>query len=131
MSLDQSTHYNDGEWAAPASSDTIQVVSPHSEQVVATVPEGSVADIDAAVAAARRAFDSGPWPRMSPAERIEVVQNFSNLYAGKMGDMAEIISTEMGSPLSFSNLAQAPAPWRESSTAPGPTTASPRSTASR
>ena len=113
MSLDRSTLFIDGDWAAPATGDTIQVVSPHSEQVVATVPEGSKADIDAAVAAARRAFDSGPWPRMSPEERIDVVQNFSNLYAGKMGDMAEIISTEMGSPLSFSNLAQAPAPWMQ------------------
>jgi betaine-aldehyde dehydrogenase len=113
MSLDQSTLFIDGEWAVPATGDTIQVVSPHSEQVVATVPEGSKADIDAAVAAARRAFDSGPWPRMTPEERIDVVQNFSNLYAGKMGDMAEIISTEMGSPLSFSNLAQAPAPWMQ------------------
>ena len=113
MSLDQSTLFIDGEWATPATGDTIQVVSPHSEQVVATVPEGSKADIDAAVAAARRAFDSGPWPRLSPEERIDVVQNFSNLYAGKMGDMAEIISTEMGSPLSFSNLAQAPAPWMQ------------------
>jgi len=113
MSLDQSTFFIDGDWAAPATGDTIQVISPHSEQVVATVPEGSKADIDAAVAAARRAFDSGPWPRLSPQERIDVVQNFSNLYAGKLGDMAEIISTEMGAPLSFSNLAQAPAPWMQ------------------
>lgn len=113
MSLDQTTFFIDGDWAAPATGDTIQVVSPHSEQVVATVPEGSNADIDAAVAAARRAFDSGPWPRMSPEERIEVVQNFSNLYAGKLGEMAELISTEMGAPLSFSNLAQAPAPWMQ------------------
>ena len=113
MSLDRSTLFIDGEWAAPASSDTIQVVSPHSEQVIATVPEGTPADIDAAVAAARRAFDSGPWPRMSPAERIEVVQNFSNLYAGKLGEMAELITLEMGSPTSFANLAQAPAPWMQ------------------
>jgi betaine-aldehyde dehydrogenase len=113
MSLDRSTFFIDGDWAAPATGDTIRVVSPHSEQVVATVPEGSKADIDAAVAAARRAFDSGPWPRLSPQERIDVVQNFSNLYAGKLGDMAEIISTEMGAPLSFSNLAQAPAPWMQ------------------
>ena len=113
MSLDQSTFFIDGDWAAPATGDTIQVVSPHSEQVIATVPEGSKADIDAAVDAARRAFDHGPWPRLSPQERIDVVQNFSNLYAGRMGDMAEVISTEMGSPLSFSNLAQAPAPWMQ------------------
>ncbi|GAA4375886.1 aldehyde dehydrogenase [Nocardioides caricicola] len=113
MSLDRSTLFIDGEWAAPASSDTIQVVSPHSEQVIATVPDGTTADIDAAVAAARRAFDSGPWPRMSPEERIEVVQNFSNLYAGKLAEMAELITLEMGSPTSFANLAQSPAPWMQ------------------
>jgi aldehyde dehydrogenase (NAD+) len=111
MSLDRSTFFIDGDWAAPATSDTIQVVSPHTEQVVATVPEGSNADIDAAVAAARRAFDHGPWPRLSPEERIEIVQNFSNIYAGRMGEMADLITAEMGSPTSFSNLAQAPAPW--------------------
>jgi aldehyde dehydrogenase (NAD+) len=111
MSLDRSTFFIDGDWAAPASGDTIEVVSPHTEQVVATVPEGSNADIDAAVAAARRAFDHGPWPRLSPEERIEIVQNFSNIYAGRMGEMADLITAEMGSPTSFSNLAQAPAPW--------------------
>ncbi|GAA1133079.1 aldehyde dehydrogenase [Nocardioides aquiterrae] len=113
MTLDRDAFFIDGDWVAPASGDTIQVVSPHTEQVVATVPEGSTADIDAAVAAARRAFDEGPWPRMSPEERIGIVQSFSNLYAGKLGEMAEVISTEMGSPLSFSNLAQAPAPWMQ------------------
>ena len=113
MTLDRSAFFIDGDWAAPTTGDTIEVVSPHSAQVIATVPEGSKADMDAAVAAARQAFDHGPWPRMSPEERIEVVQNFSNLYAGKLGDMAELISAEMGSPLSFSNLAQAPAPWMQ------------------
>ncbi|MDF1603992.1 aldehyde dehydrogenase [Nocardioides sp. YIM 152315] len=113
MTLDRTAFFIDGDWAAPATGDTIQVVSPHSEQVVATVPEGSRADIDAAVAAARRAFDEGPWPGMTPEQRIEVVQNFSNLYAAKLGEMAEVISTEMGAPLSFSNLAQAPAPWMQ------------------
>src|SRR5687768_3021990 len=68
MSHDRDAFFIDGGWAAPASTDQLRVVSPHSEEVVATVPEGSVADIDAAVAAARRAFDEGPWPRMSPAE---------------------------------------------------------------
>ena len=113
MTLDRTTLFIDGDWAAPATGSTIQVVSPHSEQVVATVPEGSAADIDAAVAAARRAFDEGPWPRMTPEERIDVVQRFSNLYAGKLGEMAEVISTEMGAPISFANLAQAPAPWMQ------------------
>ncbi|GAB3199654.1 aldehyde dehydrogenase [Nocardioides hungaricus] len=113
MTLDRDAFFIDGDWAAPATGDLIEVVSPHTEQVVATVPEGSTADIDAAVAAARNAFDHGPWPRMSPEERIEVVQGFSNLYAGRLGEMAELISTEMGAPVSFSNLAQAPAPWMQ------------------
>lgn len=113
MSLDRSAFFIDGGWAAPATGATLQVVSPHSEQVVATVPEGTAADIDAAVAAARRAFDEGPWPRMSPEERIEVVQAFSHLYAGKLAEMAELITIEMGSPTSFSNLAQSPAPWMQ------------------
>ncbi|WP_182524471.1 aldehyde dehydrogenase [Nocardioides dongkuii] len=113
MSLDRDSFFIDGGWAAPATSATIEVVSPHTEQVVATVPEGSAADVDAAVAAARRAFDEGPWPRMSPEERIDVIQAFSHLYAGKLAEMAELITVEMGSPTSFSNLAQSPAPWMQ------------------
>jgi betaine-aldehyde dehydrogenase len=111
--LDRDSFYIDGRWARPATGDVIEVVSPHTEQVVARVPEGRPADIDAAVAAARRAFDEGPWPRTSPAERIEVVQRLSHLYAARLGDMAELITIEMGSPTSFANLAQSPAPWMQ------------------
>ncbi|QYJ02559.1 aldehyde dehydrogenase [Nocardioides panacisoli] len=113
MNLDRETFYIDGTWAAPATDAVLEVVSPHSEEVVARVPAGSRADIDTAVAAARRAFDEGPWPRMTPEERIEVVATFSALYAARLGDMAEVISTEMGSPITFSNLAQSPAPWMQ------------------
>ena len=113
MTLDRDTLFIGGGWAAPATAQTIQVISPHSEQVVATVPEGAPADIDAAVAAARNAFDHGPWPRLTPAERIEVIAAFSGLYAAKMAEMADVITTEMGSPTSFSNLAQSPAPWMQ------------------
>ena len=67
MNLDRDALFIGGEWSAPASGDLLQVISPHSEEVVATVPDGTAADIDAAVAAARKAFDEGPWPRMSPA----------------------------------------------------------------
>ena len=111
--LDRDALFIGTAWAKPATDAVLEVVSPHSEEVVARVPEGSTADIDAAVAAARKAFDEGPWPRMSPAERIEVVQNLSGLYAARLGEMAEVITTEMGSPISFSNLAQAPAPWMQ------------------
>ena len=100
-----------GEWVDPAGTDVIEVISPHSEEVVGRVPEGTTADIDRAVAAARTAFDEGEWPRMAPEERIAAVQRFSDVYAARMMDMAQVITTEMGSPISFSQLAQSPAPW--------------------
>ncbi len=100
-----------GEWVEPASSRTIDVVSPHSEELVGRVPEGTETDVDRAVATARDAFDNGEWPRLSPEERIAAVQKFSEVYAAHIPDMAEVITEEMGSPISFSNLAQSPAPW--------------------
>jgi aldehyde dehydrogenase (NAD+) len=100
-----------GEWVDPAGSDVIEVISPHTEEVVGRVPEGTTADIDRAVAAARTAFDEGEWPRLAPAERIAAVQRFSDIYAARMMDLAQVITTEMGSPITFSQLAQTPAPW--------------------
>src|SRR5438105_1859527 len=100
-----------GEWVEPAGSGTIDVIYPHSEELVGRVPEGTAADIDRAVAAARDAFDNGEWPRLSPEERITAVQKFSEGYAAHIPDMAAVITEEMGSPISFSNLAQSPAPW--------------------
>ena len=70
----------------------------HSEELVGRVPEGTEVDIDRAVAAARDAFDHGDWSRMEPAERAAIVQNFSNVYAGQMMEMAAIVTEEMGSP---------------------------------
>jgi aldehyde dehydrogenase (NAD+) len=100
-----------GEWVAPAGTNTIDVISPHTEELVGRVPEGTEADVDRAVEVARNAFDEGEWPRMTPEERIAIVTKFSELYMANMGPMAEVITTEMGSPITFSNLAQAPAPW--------------------
>ena len=62
-----------GTWVAPEGTGTIEVVSPSTEEVVARVPDATEADVDKAVAAARQAFDRGPWPRMAPAERGEVL----------------------------------------------------------
>ena len=100
-----------GEWVAPATNDVIEVVSPHTEEVIATVPEASTDDVEKAVAAARTAFDEGEWPRLQPEERIAAVQKFCDLYMGRIPQMAQIITEEMGSPISFSNLGQAPAAW--------------------
>ena len=63
----------DGTWTTPATDATIDVVSPHTEEIVGRVPEAKEADVDRAVAAARRAFDEGPWPRLTGKERAEVM----------------------------------------------------------
>ncbi|NDU75467.1 aldehyde dehydrogenase family protein [Actinomadura sp. DSM 109109] len=99
-----------GEWAAPAGTGVIDVVSPHTEEVIGRVPEGTEGDIDAAVAAARRAFDEGPWPRMTPAERAEIVGRLSAVYAERQQEMADLVTAEMGSPIMFSVFGQAAIP---------------------
>jgi betaine-aldehyde dehydrogenase len=103
--------YIGGEWVEPAGKATIDVISPHSEELVGRVPEGTEADVDRAVAAARDAFDTGEWPSLTPEERIAAVQKFCDLYAAAIPELAEVITEEMGSPITFSNLAQSPAPW--------------------
>jgi betaine-aldehyde dehydrogenase len=66
--------------------------------------------MDRAVAAAREAFDRGPWPRMAPADRAAVVARLADLYAARISDFAELITAEMGSPIAFSQVAQAQRP---------------------
>ena len=102
--------YIGGEWAEPAGSATIDVVSPHTEEVIGRVPDGSEADMDRAVAAARDAFDNGPWPRMAPEDRAAAIGRLADLYSARLGEIAELITEEMGSPITFSQLAQAPQP---------------------
>jgi aldehyde dehydrogenase (NAD+) len=98
--------YIGGEWVAPAGTGAIDVVSPHTEEVIGRVPEATPADMDRAVAAAREAFDHGPWPRMAPAERAAVLARLTELYAERLGDLSELITAEMGSPITFSQLGQ-------------------------
>jgi betaine-aldehyde dehydrogenase len=99
-----------GDWVAPEGTAKIEVISPVTEAVVGSVPDGTEADIDKAVAAARTAFDRGPWPRMSPAERGEVLAKVGAQITAEMGDMAAIITEEMGAPITFANLGQVLAP---------------------
>jgi acyl-CoA reductase-like NAD-dependent aldehyde dehydrogenase len=103
--------YVGGEWSASADGRTFDAVSPHSEQPVGTAYAAGPADIDRAVAAARAAVDRGPWPRTEPAERIAAVRRLAELYAPRRKEMARLITAEMGSPISFSKLAQATLPW--------------------
>jgi betaine-aldehyde dehydrogenase len=99
-----------GKWVTPQGTGRIEVINPTTEQVIASVPDGTEADLDLAVAAAREAFDHGPWPKMAPAERGAVLKKVADLIAAEMSEMAELITTEMGAPLLFSHMGQVAAP---------------------
>jgi len=99
-----------GSWVDPSGNDAIDVISPHTEEPIATVAAAGLADVDRAVAAARRAQDDGPWPRLDPAERIACVRKLAELYRPRRREMAQLITAEMGSPISFSKLSQATLP---------------------
>jgi aldehyde dehydrogenase (NAD+) len=100
------TFFIGGKWVEPAGSGTLDVVSPASLEVVGRVPESTPADVDRAVAAAREAFDLGPWPRMSPAERADVMAAVSGAIQARMDDFATIITNENGAPFTFSQMGQ-------------------------
>ncbi|MFI1534844.1 aldehyde dehydrogenase [Streptomyces anandii] len=75
------------------------VVSPRDGQVLAEVADGGAAEVAAAVAAARRAFDSGPWPRWAPADRGRVLQRLADLLEERREELALTVSLEMGKPI--------------------------------
>jgi betaine-aldehyde dehydrogenase len=103
--------YVDGAWQQPLSSETFDVRSPHDDRHVGLAPNGNAADIDRAVSAARRAFDEGPWPRMSVEERCAVLRPFVDAYGERVQQISDLIIAEMGSPRWFSDLGQANGPW--------------------
>jgi aldehyde dehydrogenase (NAD+) len=95
-----------GQWRKPANPQQLAVISPHSEEPVGHVQVAGPEDVDAAVTAARNAFDHGPWPRMSHAARMAKVEQLAGIYAGHADEMADLITDEMGSPRSFSRMGQ-------------------------
>lgn len=90
-----------GRWSAPAGTGTLEVVSPATEQVIGRLPAAETADMDAAVAAARTAFDTGPWPRMSFEERAEITLRLADALAPRAEELALLQTDEMGSPVRF------------------------------
>src|ERR1700733_6139389 len=71
-----------GHWREPSTRNRIAVISPHSEEPIGEDPAPAPADVDAAVAAARDAFDHGPWPRLNPSERMGKVEELAKIYSG-------------------------------------------------
>jgi aldehyde dehydrogenase (NAD+) len=103
---DRDTLWIGGDWVPSEGGGTIEVISPHTEQVIATTPEASTADMDKAVAAARTALESGPWAGIDPAGRAEILTNLTASLGARADDIAQTITAEMGSPIMFSHLGQ-------------------------
>ncbi|MEU1981740.1 aldehyde dehydrogenase [Nocardia sp. NPDC019395] len=99
-----------GRWCPPSTDQAIEVVSPHTEEPIARVAAPAAADIDDAVAAARLAFDAGPWPRLPPAERIRIVRGLADRYEERVEEVAQVVTAEMGAPITFSRSAHARLP---------------------
>jgi aldehyde dehydrogenase (NAD+) len=90
-----------GKWREPISKDRLKVFSPVTEEEILSYPEAGRADIDLAVAAARDAFDNGPWPRMEPAERAKYLRKVADLLTERLDDIAEAWTLQVGAPISL------------------------------
>jgi aldehyde dehydrogenase (NAD+) len=97
-----------GTWRAPLSGETYSPINPANEEPVAEVGKGDERDIDAAVAAARKAFDEGPWPRMSPHERGRIVWKLGELIQQNLDEMARLESLCTGKTLFDSGKVEIP-----------------------
>ena len=95
-----------GSWEVSAGSERIPVCSPHTGRQFGAVPLAVAADVDRAVAAARRAFDGSDWPRLDHQQRIEPVRRLLDIYRTRVTEMTEVVIAEMGSPRWFAEMAQ-------------------------
>jgi len=93
--------YIGGQWVLAHSGRMIPLISPDTEQVVAAVAEADAEDMDAAVAAARAAFDHGPWPSTPPAERIAAFRRMVAHLQGRVDELARAWTAQMGGLASF------------------------------
>jgi acyl-CoA reductase-like NAD-dependent aldehyde dehydrogenase len=88
-----------GRWVEPLSNRKLDVISPVTEERILSYPEASQADMDRAVAAAREAFDNGPWPRMAPAERARYLRKVAEHLGERLDDIAYSWTLQVGAPI--------------------------------
>ncbi|TQV80013.1 aldehyde dehydrogenase family protein [Aliikangiella coralliicola] len=96
--------YINGQWVAPSTNNPLDVINPATEQTCAQISLGAQADVDAAVSAARDAFQS--FGSSARQERIELFESIISEYKNRYNDIAEAISEEMGAPISLATKAQ-------------------------
>ena len=105
---EQSQFFIGGKWTAPEGQSTITVLNPSTEEPSSSFIDGTNADMDKAVDAARAAFDFGPWPRMTPGERGAILAAAAVRLRAYNEEMAYALTGEMGSPIAQSTGAQMP-----------------------
>ncbi len=99
--------YINGEWVEPSTSATLEVINPATEEPIDSIALGGPADVDKAVAAAKAAFET--FSQTSREERVALLEQIIAAYSARMGEVAAVISQEMGAPMPLANAAQAPA----------------------
>lgn len=97
-----------GQWVDAASGKTFPVYNPATREVIAHTAEGDKEDIDRAVQAARRAFESGPWPSLTPSERGRMVWKLGDLVLEHLEELAELESLDNGKPIGVARAADVP-----------------------
>ncbi|WP_167107711.1 aldehyde dehydrogenase [Mycobacterium sp. DL592] len=95
-----------GKWTEPASAEVIEVHSPATGELVGKVPLAVAADVDAACAAARKAFDEGPWPHMSPTERGEILTRAVKILEERAEEFKYLLAAETGQPPTIVDMMQ-------------------------
>ncbi len=97
-----------GQWRPPASGETYATINPATEEESARVAKGDERDIDLAVQAARRAFEQGPWPKMTAAERARILWKLGDLITANLDEMARLESINTGKTLFDSGKVELP-----------------------
>src|SRR6266700_5743146 len=98
----------DGQWASAASGKTFETPNPATGETLAQVAEGEAEDIDRAVKAARRAFDEGPWTKMTTSERGRIIWRIGDLINEHLDELAQLESLDNGKPFSVARVADVP-----------------------
>ncbi|OAI44413.1 betaine-aldehyde dehydrogenase [Rhizomicrobium sp. SCGC AG-212-E05] len=98
----------DGKWVQAKSGKVFEVQDPATEMLLAKVAEGDAADIDAAVKAARKALEQGPWSRMSPSARGRIIHKIGDLILENLDELAQLESLDNGKPFGVARVADVP-----------------------
>src|SRR4051794_38085566 len=106
--IDRTELYIGGAWVAPTGDETIEVVNASTEEVMGRIPQGSPADVDAAVAAARDAFEG--WSTTPAEQRAELCAAISGKLQDRQEELAILIASELGMPVKLAAMIQAGLP---------------------